>query len=81
MSVTVSRTTDRLKVGVSATDNVKVTKVFVYVDGKLVAKDSSMPYSLLIDLRQFASGPHTLEVRASDRAGNIGSSGPIAFTR
>ncbi len=60
-------------VNVSASDNVGVTGVSLYVNTTLIASDSNAPYSFSIDTRNFANGSHSLSVVASDAAGNQNS--------
>jgi len=79
--VSVAKVGTHLNVAMSVTDNIKVAKVVLYVDGKLIATDTSAPYSFSIGLKHFALGPHVLEVRAYDPAGNVGSSRQMTFTR
>jgi hypothetical protein len=79
--VSVATVGTHLNVAMSVTDNIKVAKVVLYVDGQLIATDTSTPYSFSIDLKHFALRPHALEVRAYDPSGNVASSGQMAFTR
>ena len=64
---TVSGTTT---VSASASDNVGVTKVELFVDGALVATDTAAPYAFAWNTSQSSNGSHTLQVVASDAAGN-----------
>lgn len=57
----------------SATDNVAVTKLALYIDGAQVASSTSASLSYSWNTRKAASGSHTLEVRANDAAGNSGT--------
>jgi glucose/arabinose dehydrogenase len=62
----------------SASDNVGVTGVQVYVDG--VSKgpeDPDPPYGLAWDTRTVPNGAHTLTARARDAAGNGTFSAPV----
>jgi hypothetical protein len=61
-------------VRVSASDNVGVTKVALYLDnGSLpIAEDTSAPYSFTLDTASLAKGSHTLVARAYGAAGNTG---------
>jgi hypothetical protein len=54
---------------VSATDPSGIQAVEVYVDGVLVGRDTSGPYSISWALRKVAKGPHTVMARAIDNAG------------
>jgi subtilisin family serine protease len=57
-------------VSATAADNVGVTKVELYVDGVLFGTDTAAPYSFAWNTTQSVNGSHTLQVRASDAAGN-----------
>ncbi len=72
---------NKLTVTVTATDNVGVVKVELYVDGALVGTDSSVPYSFTINTGKFAAGQHTLQAKAYDPSGNVGVSSPATFTK
>ena len=61
---------NKLNVSVSASDNVGVANVELYIDGSLVASDNSAPYTFSLNTRKFASGTHTLQTKAYDLAGN-----------
>jgi hypothetical protein len=60
-------------ISVSATDNVGVTKVQIYIDGSLAATDTTAPYSYKWTTRKVSSGSHTITAKAYDAAGNVGS--------
>ncbi|HTL97905.1 MAG TPA: M4 family metallopeptidase [Holophagaceae bacterium] len=70
----------KLQFTATASDNVGVTQVEFYVDGVIKARDLSAPYGTYFMSTGLTDGAHTLEVRAYDAAGNIGTSGPIAFS-
>jgi len=59
---------------VSASDNVGVTRVELYLDNVLLAADNSEPYSIPWDTTKNENGNHTLMARAYDAAGNEGLS-------
>lgn len=64
-------------VDVSASDDVGVVKVDLYLDGVFFVSDSSSPYSFALDTSTLSNGNHVLEVVASDAAQNSSSSGPV----
>ena len=63
----------------SASDNVGVTKVEFYVDGNLLATDTTSPYRTTWATASL-SGSHTLTAKAYDAAGNVGTSAPVSVT-
>lgn len=65
---------------VSAADNVGVTQVALYIDGALFATDPTEPYSFAWDTTKSSNGTHTLQVVASDAAGNSGASAAVSVT-
>lgn len=68
--ITGSRTT----VTASASDNTGVAKVEFYVNGALMATDTSTPYSFNWNTRKMASGSYNITAKAYDAAGNAASS-------
>ena len=44
-----------------------------YVDDSLLARDTAGPYTASWNLRKAASAAHTVRVRATDGAGNVGT--------
>ncbi len=65
----------------SASDNVGVTEVQFFVDGTLRCSDTSAPYSCDWDVTTLKNGvAHSLQSRALDAAGNLGSSATISVT-
>ncbi|HEY2090507.1 MAG TPA: Ig-like domain-containing protein [Thermoanaerobaculia bacterium] len=74
---TVSGTTT---VSASASDNVGVTKVEFYLDGALQSTDTTSPYSWSWNTTTAANGSHSLQSKAYDAAGNVGSSTSISVT-
>ena len=67
-------------VAASATDDVAVGKVEFLVNGSVAAADTTAPYGFALDTRTLANGTATLSARATDAAGNTGSSVPVAVT-
>jgi hypothetical protein len=55
----------------TATDNVGVVGVDLLVDGALLATDASAPYAFSWNTAALVDGIHTLDVKASDAAGNV----------
>lgn len=67
---TVART---IQIQGTATDNVGITTIQFYVDTQVVATASASPFSFSWNTLNAANGAHTLNVTASDAAGNLGS--------
>lgn len=61
-------------VNVTATDNVGVTKVELYVDGQLKGTDTAAPYTFSLDTKTLSNASHTIQAKAYDAAGNVGTS-------
>ncbi len=68
-----STVTGTQTVNVSATDAVGVTKAELYVGGTLLGSDTSAPFSFVWDTTTAVNGTKTVEARAYDAAGNIGT--------
>lgn len=64
----------------SASDNVGVTKVELYINGQLKGTDTSSPYAFSIDTKSLANGATTLQTKAYDAAGNVGPSTAVSVT-
>ncbi|WP_298439881.1 Ig-like domain-containing protein [Geobacter sp.] len=77
INATISGTTS---VAISATDNVGVTKVELYVDGNLAGTDTATPYSVSLNTSTLAAGTHTLLAKAYDAAGNVGQSSAVSVS-
>jgi hypothetical protein len=67
-------------VSASASDNVGVTKVDFYDGATLIGTDTTSPYSLTWTTTSTANGAHSLTARASDAAGNVGTSAAVGVT-
>jgi len=63
-----------VSVSVSATDNVGVVKVDLYVDGSLYGSSTKSPFSVKWNTRKAFRGIHTLNSKAYDAVGNVGNS-------
>ena len=60
-------------IDVTATDNVAVSRVDLYAGGALVGSDTTAPYAFSWDSASRADGQTSLEARAIDGAGNVGT--------
>jgi hypothetical protein len=69
-----------ITVQASASDNVGVSRVELYVDGSLAGTDSTSPYSFSWNTASVPNGSHGLQTRAYDAAGNTGSSSVVNVT-
>jgi thermitase len=67
-------------VNVSATDDVGVAAVGLYLDGALLASDTTAPFAFAWDTTTSGNGTHTLQAVASDAAGNTGTSTSVSVT-
>ncbi len=54
-----------------ATDNVKIKRLTIYVDGREVSSDNDTGDSYTWNTRKVASGSHSIKARAEDTSGNI----------
>lgn len=57
-------------VAVSASDNVGVARVDLYIDNQKIASDSTVPFGFNVDTTLFADGSAVLQAQAFDAAGN-----------
>jgi thermitase len=62
-----------INVGVSATDNIGVTRVELFVDGNFLAQAIGASAIFSLNTLNYADGAHTLQARGYDAAGNVGS--------
>jgi len=76
-----SKVTANVSINVNATDNVAVTKVELYVDGRLQAASTSGPFTIKWNTAKAAKGIHTLSCKAYDAAGNTGLSELVSVTK
>jgi len=67
-------------VDVSAADNVSVSRVELFVNGGLIASDSTAPYGFSWDTTKIADGSANLVARAYDATGNSAASSPVSVT-
>jgi len=66
-----------VSVSATAADNVGVSRVELLVDGSLAGTDTSSPYAIGWNTTTAANGAHSLQTRAYDAAGNVGSSAAL----
>jgi hypothetical protein len=64
----------------TASDNVGVTSVQIYIDGALKSSGSSSPLNYSWNTTTVGNGTHTIFSKASDAAGNTGTSTTITVT-
>ncbi len=70
-----------MSVEVDVSDNVGVTKVELYVDGELTSTAKFAPFSMKWYAKRERPGAHTLQCKAYDAAGNVGTSSVVTVTR
>jgi hypothetical protein len=70
-----------VKINVSASDNVGVSQVSIYVDGALKYTGTAAPYNYNWNTQKVAKGSHVITANAWDAAGNVGSASPISVTK
>ena len=66
--------TANVTVTVSVGDNIGVVRNELYVDGTLAASSTSAPFTTKWATKKATKGPHTLQCKAYDAAGNVGLS-------
>jgi Zn-dependent metalloprotease len=67
-------------VNATATDDIGLAGVDLYVDGAKLATDTTAPYSILWNTTALGNGAHTLQTVARDLTGKTGQSAPITVT-
>ncbi len=72
--------TGSVTVSANASDNVGVDRVEFLLDGNLLGSDASAPYAITWNTATSANGAHTLQGRALDLAGNVGTSSQVSVT-
>ena len=72
-----STVTGSITVSVTATDNVGVSEVELYIDDVLFATDNTEPYDFLWDTTNYSDGAHELLAIAYDASSNAGQSDPV----
>lgn len=66
-----------ITVSASATDDVGVERVELYIDGALFATSTTEPYRFYWDTKDVPDGYHELSAMAYDTSGNVGYSNPV----
>jgi ABC-type glucose/galactose transport system permease subunit len=66
---------------VNALDNVAVTKVSLYFDGVLITSSTTPPFTTKVSTKKVATGPHSLQTKAFDAAGNTALSTVVTAYR
>jgi Zn-dependent metalloprotease len=72
-------TAGTITLSATATDNVGVTRVEFYVDGRLKGTSSAAPFALSLDSKTLTNATHSLVIKAYDSAGNVGTSATVSF--
>lgn len=80
VTAAVSGNSGTLSLSANASDNVGVVKVEFYVDGNLKGSSTNSPYTLSLNSTTLSNGTHSLQAKAYDAAGNVGSSSAQSFT-
>ncbi|MDO8537973.1 MAG: Ig-like domain-containing protein [archaeon] len=57
-------------VSVTATDNIVVRWVDLWIDGKFYSTDPTTPYNFIIKTHQLSNGQHSIQAKTIDREGN-----------
>ena len=63
----------------TASDNIGVTKMELYIDGALKGTSTSATLSISWNTRKASTGAHTISVKAYDAAGNMGMTSITVF--
>ncbi|WP_068547005.1 S8 family serine peptidase [Thalassotalea crassostreae] len=62
---------EQVDVLIEATDNVEIASVELYLQGNLIATDTTKPYSFIADTSAYEQQNIALQARAKDSSGNI----------
>ena len=69
-----------MTIAASATDNVGVTHVSIYMDNVQLCSNAAAPYACGWNIRKYSTGSHTITATAWDAAGNAGHATPVTVT-
>ncbi|HYO70840.1 MAG TPA: Ig-like domain-containing protein, partial [Archangium sp.] len=64
----------------TASDNAGVTRVEFYDGTTLLGTETAAPYSIAWNTNGTANGSHTVQAKAYDHSGNVGTSASLTFT-
>lgn len=67
-----------LKIAATATDNVGVSNMAAYVDGRQYCSSATSPLNCSLTTRNTTRGVHTIEVKSYDLSNNVGSASVTA---
>ena len=70
-----------VQISVSASDNVAVAQVSIYIDGVQYYTGTAAPYVYNWNAKKFSGGTHTVAVKAWESAGNSASASPVTVTK
>lgn len=76
-----SRVSGIVSVAVDASANWGVTKVELYVDNKLTSTSTAAPFATNWNTRKVASGQHSLQCKAYDTRGHVGTSAMVRVAK
>jgi hypothetical protein len=68
-----STITGTIQIQGTASDNIGITNIQLFVDNQALSTSSTSPFSFTWNSLNYTNGSHTITVKASDAAGNIGS--------
>jgi len=60
-----------IQINIKATDNAKLEKITLYIDGKKIKEYTSGPYKYTWDSSEASEGAHMITVEAVDKTGNV----------
>ena len=66
---------------VASSDNIRVTKAELYINGRLVFTSTAGNFTYKWSTSKLARGTYQLQSRAFDAAGNVASSAIVSVTR
>jgi fibronectin type 3 domain-containing protein len=67
-------------IAANASDNVGIAKVEIYIDGALLASDTTNPYTAVWNASAASNGTHVITAKAYDTAGNTANSSSVSVT-